>query len=261
MPQSDDVPGAIDEGGVAGVWKPGDVILGLYEVQEVFTGGGMGLVYKVRHRGWNVELAVKTPRPEFFARAGAAENFEREAETWVNLGLHPHTVSCFYVRRLGGIPRVFAEYVDGGSLADWIRGKPGQPPRLYEGGPDQALERILDVAIQFAGGLHYAHEQGLVHQDVKPANVIMTRGGIAKVTDFGLAKARALAGEVGTARAGQSILVSSGGLTPAYCSPEQANHEPLSRKSDVWSWAVSVLEMQADLGRAGLPAVAGYPRL
>jgi serine/threonine protein kinase len=156
----------------------------------------------------------------------------------VPLGLHPHIVSCYYVRTLGGIPRIFAEYVEGGSLADWI-----QQLKLYEGGPEKTLERILDVAIQFARGLHYAHEQGLVHQDVKPANVMMTSDGIAKVTDFGLANARALVGDVGMPGGTRSILVSVGGMTPAYCSPEQAAGSPLSRKTDMWSWGLSVLEM------------------
>src|SRR6266851_2154727 len=99
-------------------------------------------------------------------------------------------MSCYYVRRLGGIPRVFAEYVEGGSLKDWI-----DSGKLYEGGAEQARERILDIAIQFAWGLHYAHEQGLIHQDVKPANVMMTPDGTAKVSDVGLARARASAGE------------------------------------------------------------------
>src|SRR5262245_38455159 len=61
----------------AEVWKPGDVILGRYEVREVFTGGGMGLVYRVWHRGWNLELAVKCPRPEHFRDERDKENFER----------------------------------------------------------------------------------------------------------------------------------------------------------------------------------------
>ncbi len=91
------------------VWRIGDVILDRYEVQQIFTSGGMGLVYRADHRGWGMALAVKSPRPEFLQTAGQIESFEREAETWVNLGLHPHIVSCYYVRRLGGIPRIFAE--------------------------------------------------------------------------------------------------------------------------------------------------------
>lgn len=198
----------------------------------------MGLVYRVHHRGWNIDLALKSPRAEIFSSAGGKDSFIREAETWVELGLHPHIVSCYYVRTIDEIPRIIAEFVEGGSLKDWIEDR-----RLYEGGKEQALERILDIAIQFAWGLQYAHEQGLVHQDVKPANLLMTPQGVARVSDFGLAKARLAAGEqVGQVGAG-SLLVSSGGYTPAYCSPEQAAHAPLSRRTDIWSWALSILEM------------------
>jgi len=225
------------EAQVSAEWQIGDVILDLYEVKAIHESGGMGLVYRVHHRGWNMDLAVKSPRAEYFQTEVQKENFIRECEAWINLGLHPHIVSCYYVRVLGGIPRVFAEYVEGGSLKDWI-----DDGRFYEGGLEKSLERILDIAIQFAWGLEYAHSQGLVHQDVKPANVMMTRDGIAKVTDFGLAKARALTGE-SQIITGRTILVSSGGMTPAYCSPEQAEGKPLSRKTDIWSWGVSVLEM------------------
>ena len=226
--------------GVPEIWAEGDVILDLYEVKGLLGEGGMGQVYRVHHRGWNLDLAVKCPKPDSFQTDGQKENFEAECETWINLGLHPHIVSCYYVRALGGIPRVFAECVEGRSMQDWI-----DTGTLYEGGPDASLQRTLDIAIQFAWGLHYAHEhqQGLIHQDVKPANVLMTPSGIAKVSDFGLAKARAAAGEAAVGSAQQSILVSSGGMTPAFCSPEQANGEKLSRKTDLWSWAVSVLEM------------------
>jgi WD40 repeat protein len=221
----------------ADVWQPGDVILGLYEIKQVHEGGGMGLVYRARHRGWDMDLALKSPRPELFRDERNKENFEREAETWVKLGLHPHVVSCYYVRRIGGVPCLFAEYVHGGSLADWIRSG-----RLYQGKPEEVLVRVLDVAIQFAWGLHHAHEQGLVHQDVKPANVLLTEGGAAKVTDFGLARAHVgTAGPAGGNDPGP--LVSIGGMTPAYCSPEQARGEPLCRATDVWSYAVSLLEV------------------
>ena len=71
------------------VWQIGYVILDRYEVQQIFTNGGMGLVYRADHRGWGMALAVKSPRPEFLQTAEQIESFEREAETWVNLGLHP----------------------------------------------------------------------------------------------------------------------------------------------------------------------------
>lgn len=219
---------------VPAVWNVGDVLLDLYEVREVFTSGGMGLVYRVRHRGWDIDLAVKCPRPEYFRDDRDKEKFEREAETWVKLGLHPHTVSCYYVRRLGGVPRVFAEYVGGGSLAEWIR-----DGRVYQGG----LARILDVGVQFAWGLHAAHQQGFVHRDVKPGNVLLTPGGIAKVTDFGLARAIGALAEAHSGETRSDSPLSASGMTPAYCSPEQAERQPLSFKTDVWSWAVSVLEL------------------
>jgi WD40 repeat protein/predicted Ser/Thr protein kinase len=219
-------------------WNIGDIILDLYEVTDILGKGGMGKVYKVYHKNWKMDLAVKSPLPEIVATETGKENFVREAETWVNLGLHPHIVSCYYVRTLGNIPRVFAEYIEGGSLKDWISNG-----KLYEGGKEKTMERILDIAIQFAWGLDYAHEQGLIHQDIKPANVLMTNDGIAKVTDFGLAKARAMTGEKFIPDSGRSILVSTGGMTPAYCSPEQAAGELLSSKTDIWSWGVSILEM------------------
>lgn len=221
------------------IWTVGDRILE-YEVTGLLGQGGMGTVYKVYDSQWKTTRAVKSPRPDIFRRAGGKENFVREAETWIKLLEHPHIVTCYFVRTLGGIPRIFTEYAEGGSLADWIR-----QGRLTQDGPERALERILDVAIQFAWGLHAAHEQGLVHQDIKPANVLLTRQGIAKVTDFGLAKARAMAGEAEREEGEdqQSLLVSSGGMTLAYCSPEQMEHQGLTRKTDIWSWGVSVLEM------------------
>jgi WD40 repeat protein/serine/threonine protein kinase/DNA-directed RNA polymerase subunit RPC12/RpoP len=223
-----------EEAAVSLDWADGDVILGMYAVSGLLGEGGMGKVYKVRHLGWDVDLAVKTPRPQEIRKPGAAENFEREAETWVNLGLHPNIVSCYYVRRLGGLPRVFAEFIDGGSLQDWIKSS-----RIANVG------EALDVAIQFAWGLHYSHERGLTHQDIKPANVMMTSSGVAKVTDFGLARARSGGmAEYGTAPSSVSdALVTAGGMTPAYCSPEQASRAHLSLKTDIWSWAVSMLEI------------------
>jgi WD40 repeat protein/serine/threonine protein kinase len=221
---------------VAGVWQPGDVVLDLYRVTSVLGQGGMGRVYRVRHLEWDIDLAAKMPLPEALDALGGPDVFEREAETWVNLGLHPHIVSCYYVRRVQGLPGVFAEFVDGGSLHDLIRGR-----RLT------SLDGILDAAIQFAWGLHYAHEMGLVHRDVKPGNVMVTSAGQVKVTDFGLASARTARGPVAPAtpgRDGMTLVADGGGAgTPAYMAPEQSAGEQLTRRADLWPWALSVLEM------------------
>ncbi|MEU2834057.1 serine/threonine-protein kinase [Streptomyces lavendulae] len=219
------------------LWQVGDLVAGLYEVAAVHGHGGMGLVYKVRHRVWDVDLAVKSPRPERFSGTADRERFVTEAEAWVSLGLHPNVCACHYVRTLGGVPRIFAEYVEGGSLREWIDDR-----RLYEGGRQEVQARILDTAIQVAWGLAHAHDRGLVHQDVKPANVLLDGAGGAKVTDFGLARARSVTAAPGGAP-GVSVLVSVGGLTPAYASPEQATGRPLGRRTDIYSFAVSLLEM------------------
>ncbi|MFJ2738349.1 protein kinase [Streptomyces sp. NPDC087440] len=213
---------------VGELWEVGDDVFGQYRVTGVHTDGGMGLVYRVRHREWDTDLAVKCPRPELFRTPEQQRAFVREAETWVSLGLHPHVCGCHYVRVLGGVPRVFAEYVPGGSLRDRIR-----DGSLYEGGPREALARVLDLAVQTAWGLQHAHERGLVHQDVKPANVLLDTDGTAKVTDFGIASACA-------AQGGEAAPV---GMTMAYASPEQARHRPLTVRTDVYSFAVSLLEM------------------
>lgn len=225
-------------------WQPQQVILGLYRVIGVLGEGAMGKVYRVYHQGWNMDLAVKSPRQEILTAPGASENIFKEAETWVNLGLHPNIVSCYYVRSLSGIPHLFAEYVDGGGLDEWILKATDGRPKLYRFGAEQALQKIIDIAIQFAWGLEYAHCQGMIHQDIKPANVMLTRSGIVKVTDFGLARMIAgNAGDTGQDAVNAAGLVKTAGFTPRYCSPEQAEQKLLSSKTDVWSWALSILVM------------------
>ncbi|MGL4503280.1 MAG: protein kinase domain-containing protein, partial [Planktothrix sp.] len=182
-----------NEASVPDEWQEGDSILdGLYRVEGVLGQGGFGKVYQVLHTGWNINLAVKTPQLKHLQKVGGVENFIQEAETWVKLGLHPHIVTCFYVRKLGKSPRVFAEFITGGSLDRWMRSADGEIPKLYQGGERESFKRILDIAIQFAWGLHYSHEQGLIHQDVKPGNTMLTPDGTVKVTDFGLARGKAV---------------------------------------------------------------------
>ncbi|MFF3863380.1 protein kinase [Streptomyces sp. NPDC002209] len=233
--------------GTNGAWTPGYIVDGRYQLVARAGAGGMGLVYQARHLQWGIDLALKRPHLSVELGSDEIEQFVQEAETWVSVGLHPNVCGCHYVRKIDGVPVVFAEYVPGGSLHEWIADR-----RLHEGSSSEATLRILDVAIQFAWGLEHAHSRGLVHQDVKPGNVLLdTSGGdfTVKVTDFGLARARTLIPPTGGSPGsdGQpdvSMLAGQAGfLTRAYASPEQLAGDALSRRTDVYSYAVSVLEM------------------
>ncbi|MFI5707164.1 protein kinase [Kribbella sp. NPDC051620] len=219
-------------------WQLGQLVADTYEIRAVLGEGGMGIVYQVRHLGWDTDLAVKSPLEAGTPGTTDRDRFIEEAETWVGFGPHPHVCACHYLRVLDGVPRLFIEYVDGGSLAEWIAGG-----RLYQGTQQEVLTRVLDIAIQAAWGLMYAHGQGVVHQDVKPANILLNTAGTAKITDFGLSRAQSPQAVVESGDAQQSLRVSFGGMTRAYASPEQYSRTAVGRRSDVWSFAVSILEM------------------
>lgn len=187
--------------------------------------GGMGKIWKVHHKDWDVDLAMKRPRAEYFKSDKQKEDFIEECEAWINLGIHPNIVACYYVRELDGVPTIFSEWMENGSLAERISDK-----TLYGGSQEDVSERLLDIAIQFAEGLHCAHRTLLIHRDVKPANVLLTNEWDARVGDFGIA-------QLGKKK------TKEGSMTPAYCSPEQAAGKKLTRKTDIYSWAVSILEM------------------
>lgn len=243
-----------------GVWRAGERLVGgAYQVlplapDKLYAEGGVGVVQRVRHVEWGVDLVVKSPKPAVVATEAGKESFEQECRTWIGLGLHPNIVSCYFVRRIAGIPRLFAELAPDGTLRDWIA-----DGRLYAGTRREALARVLDVAIQFAWGLEHAHRLGLLHLDVKPSNV-MTVGSTIKVTDFGLSKVAAQSPD------GALVAAFCDGMTPSYCSPEQyeafqiyrqkrgsnrgsgdatssAASPAITRQSDIWSWAISVLAM------------------
>jgi len=210
-------------------------LFGDMQVERELGEGGMGKVQLVRSRSTGERFAVK--RTKFREWAGQ-RNFLLELQVWYGLPRYPHLVECRFFRTLQDDATgeseiaIFAEYVPAGSLADWIEGR-----KLSR------LDQILDVAIQFAWGLHAAHELRVVHQDVKPGNVLLSSDQIVKVADFGLARARARAGEETSSDSPPNILVSSGGMTRAYCSPEQFAGERLNHKTDIWSWGVSILDM------------------
>lgn len=215
--------------------QKGDLILDMYEVTSDAVHGGMGSVWRVRQKGARMDYAMKRPQPRFFAEGSLRrkEEFIKECENWIRLGLHPNIVACFYVRGIGGVPTIFSEWMDRGSLKDCI-----QSGELYEGPEAEVQERILDIAIQAARGLQFSHEKGLVHQDVKPGNLLLGKGYTlwdTKVADFGLAKAQSQLTDGGKPL--------SSGYTRAYCPREQAEGAPAETWMDVYAWALTVLEM------------------
>ncbi|MDQ7782698.1 MAG: serine/threonine-protein kinase [Desulfomonilaceae bacterium] len=157
-------------------WRKGDVIEGTYEVLGSVA-GGMGNVYFVYHRFWKMKLAIKTPQRAALKNEMHILRFLREAELWVDLGLHPNIAACYYVRVLHGIPRLFIEYVDGGDLHQWR-----DQNRLTD------LWTVADLMLQFTHGMMYAEEKGMIHRDIKPANCLISRDKLLKITDFGLVK-------------------------------------------------------------------------
>ena len=249
------------------IWKAGDLIAGLYEVQKfrddapnderVYRQGGQGQVYRVYYRDWDKFLALKVPLPHRFQSEPDKQRFVGECEKWVDLGLHPHIVSCHFVHILDRMPLAFAEFVDGGTLKEWItQGKllcsPGRGTGVAttspaegqnlpspangrgaggEGGSPVELSLALDIAIQIAWGMAFAHSKGMIHRDLKPDNVMLTGGGTAKVTDFGLATDTAAMG--GTTPG-----------TPAYMPPEQWDrHGAITWATDVYAFGVILFEL------------------
>ena len=219
-------------------WRPGEVIDGLFEVRSELGVGGFGAVHKVYHRGWGMELAVKSPLADLVLNRWALESFVQEANTWVGLGLHPHIVTCFFVR-LMGVPRIFIEFMEGGSLAEW----------LWKGRVAD-LQTALDAAIQLARAMQYAHGRGLVHRDLKPGNCLMTPGGTLKVTDFGLAKVGEDRGAALEAPRGAKMAKVKGATltgrmgTPEYMSPEQWERpREAGPLADIWAFGCILYEL------------------
>ncbi|MCX5813027.1 MAG: serine/threonine-protein kinase [Proteobacteria bacterium] len=223
-----------DEDAEASPWKVDRIILNEYIIERELGQGGMGTVYLVAKRASDgTRFAVKTLLSSVLKDEIYKNLFMKELRTWIELPEHPHITACRFFRTVDDRLAIFAEYIDGGTLRDWIRGK-----KL------NSLEKILDAAIQTAWGLEAAHTQGVIHQDMKPANVLMTKDGTAKITDFGLARAKNTLGvDRLTGDIPKSAGVSTLGMTKEYCSPEQAAWQELAHKTDIWSWGLSVFEM------------------
>ncbi|MGB6067098.1 MAG: protein kinase [Desulfomonilaceae bacterium] len=223
-------------------WQVGEVIENLYEVRDIKY-GGMGAVYLVRHRRWDIIMAVKSLLKRLREVEEDRALFLKEAETWIDIGFHPNIAACYYVRNIQDSPRIFIEYVDGGALNEWLaRHSP------------VGWDLIIDLMVQFSDGLEHAHSKGLVHRDVKPGNCMMTKDGVLKVTDFGLTKRRAQSQEgdqtfdpsiSGTTIALERESVTAAGMgTPSYMAPEMwIPHSEVGPPADIYAFGVMFFEI------------------
>jgi tetratricopeptide (TPR) repeat protein len=223
-------------------YHAGDMIGGRYQVHRALS-GGMGEVYLCLDLEHKLPFALKTFQARYLTSARAREYFEREAATWVALEKHPNVVRCFYMNKVDNIPFLFLEWVVGEAgygtdLRDWLDRRGPLEPRL-------ALEFTLDVCRALA------HAQrkvpGFVHCDIKPENVLVAQGQLAKLTDFGLAKLVREAGLVANEGAATATArrwqVSSAGGTPPYMAPEQWRGEPFDARTDVYAVGCLLYEL------------------
>jgi serine/threonine-protein kinase len=185
----------------------------------------MAEVYRARDELLGREVAVKVLSERFSRDRSFVERFRREAQAAANLN-HPNIVSLFDYGSDDGTYFIVMEFIDGSSLSDIIRREGALMP-----------ERAAEIASDVAKALERAHAQGLVHRDIKSGNIMITRTGQTKVTDFGIARAVGRDGEQTMTQTGMVI------GTAAYLSPEQAQGNPVDGRSDVYSLGVVLFEM------------------
>ena len=186
-----------------------------YEVLEVIGRGGMGIVLRALDERLQRVVAIKVMAAQLATNAAARKRFTREAQAAAAVS-HDHIVTIHAVEEIGGLPYLVMHCVAGLSLQQ----------RLDRGGPLE-LHEVLRIGMQTAAGLAAAHAQGLIHRDVKPANILLENGvERVKITDFGLARA-----------ASDASLTQTGVVagTPHYMSPEQALGEAVDQRSDLFS--------------------------
>lgn len=199
------------------------LLAGRYELIEKIGEGGMAVVYKAKDRLLNRYVAIKILRPEFTQDEQFLESFKRESQAAAGLQ-HPNIVSIYDVGRTGNINFIVMELVDGRPLSDLIKEK----GRLD-------YKTTIDIAKQMASALSIAHKHQIIHRDVKPHNIMITSDGVAKLTDFGIARAVSNA----TMVADTSKIIGS----VHYFSPEQARGAYVDERSDIYSLGIVMFEM------------------
>jgi len=192
-----------------------------YKILEKLGEGGMGVVYKAEDTKLKRTVALKFLSPQSLGTPDEKIRFIHEAQAAAALD-HPNICTVYEIDESDGHTFIAMAYIDGLSLRE-----------KTESGPLK-LEEALSVGIDIARGLQEAHERNVVHRDIKSANVMVTKKGHAKITDFGLAK---IAGTTRVTKTGTSV------GTVAYMSPEQALGEDVDHRSDIWALGVVLYEM------------------
>jgi eukaryotic-like serine/threonine-protein kinase len=206
--------------------------LGPYEIQSLLGAGGMGEVYRARDTRLNRAVAIKILAKGLADALEVRQRFEREARAVSSLN-HPHICALFDVGQQGGIEYLVMEYLEGETLA----------ARIAKGPLPSA--DLLRYASQIADALDKAHRQGMVHRDLKPGNVMLTKTG-AKLLDFGLAKGgEILQGDMDSSPTLSQSLTAQGTIvgTMQYMSPEQLEGKAADARSDIFSFGGVLYEM------------------
>lgn len=200
--------------------KPGMTISNRYEIIDKVGSGGMADVYKARDQRLNRFVAIKVLKPEYSNDKSFVNKFRGEAQSAAGLS-HPNIVNVYDVGDDGGLHFIVMEMVEGITLKRFIERK---------GKLD--IKEAVGIGIQIAQGMDAAHENHIIHRDIKPQNIIISRDGKVKVTDFGIAKAT-----------NSNTITSNAMGSVHYLSPEQARGGYSDEKSDIYSLGVTLYEM------------------
>jgi predicted Ser/Thr protein kinase len=207
--------------------------LGPFEIVEPLGAGGMGEVYRARDTRLEREVAVKVLPAELASDPERLKRFEKEARSASALN-HPNIVTIYEIGAEGGVSYIAMERVEGQTLREML--VPGP----------MAAKKLLAIATQIAEGLAKAHEAGIVHRDLKPENVMVTRDGLVKILDFGLAKLTRTASGSGGGSELPTMTVTTPGVvvgTVGYMSPEQASGDAVDFRSDQFAFGSILYEM------------------